>query len=315
MFLMNIFSVRIPAFDEMVTKAGELNKLPIKSAPLDAFKELLYFIYTGEDRNLLRFARELLVVVTKFKLETLKGRCEDRLIAQLDHQNIGEIYSLAVRADSMTLKKEIARMTSSKLHSMARMMMDNLLPSKDLAKADTFYRKFSELCAEVELAAAETPKKKSSNKNRKKKSTQSGQESSRARTNSIENRAIATDIKTTRYVNGQVVAEENSEDVQAATQDGERINIPSEKSAVDGEKDAKVGENLKREIEASTAGAENSAATADVKRGGNKPDDQSMTGTNGKPAESKENPKEKPTANQKLIKFREFMENEGAISD
>lgn len=301
MFLIIIFSVRIPAFDEMVKKAGELNQLPIKSAPLDAFKELLHFIYTGEDRNILRFARELLVVVTKFKLETLKARCEGRLMAELDYQNFGDMYNLAVRAGSMALKKEIARMTASKLHSIAGKEMDHQLPPKDTAKAETFYRKFSELCAAEELLARETPKKRSSNKNRNQKSTQSGQESSRARTNSIENRAIAADIKTTRYVNGQVVAEVNHGH-QAATQDGEKINISSEKSAVNG-----VGD----EIEASAAGAENSAATADVKEGGDKPDDPSMTGTDGKPADPEEKPKEKPT-NEKLIKFREFMQT---ISD
>lgn len=302
---------------------------------------------------MLRFAKELLVVINRFKLETLKQRCEGRLVAELDCQNLGEIYNLAVRAESMTLKEEIVRMTTSKLHSMAGKLQNKQIPSNDSVKAETFYRKFSELCTEAGLKTDNgTPKKRFAKKNRNQKSTPPGRESNRDRMNSVENGRIKADIKTTKYVNDQVVTEMNSEDVQAA-HDGEGINAQlNEKAAVDGQKLAIVDDNPaaedKLEIEASAAG--NAATSADLEPMATKPAQKTIT--NGKPAHAEENPiavdvngsgdkpygpyegiydafgatasyptsdvkdeDEQPTTNQKLIKFREFLENEGAISD
>jgi BTB/POZ domain len=71
------------------------NKTRITDSSKEAFEEFLYFIYTGEVKNMKTHVVDLLALSHKYEVTDLNRECEDHLIKGLDEFNAHDVFQYA----------------------------------------------------------------------------------------------------------------------------------------------------------------------------------------------------------------------------
>lgn len=110
-----ILSSRSSVFTEIINKMNDKidNMVRIDDVGYIAMREVLRFIYCGKVNDLEEVAKDLLVAAVKYKLEDLKTLCQNSLILEMNFNNVVEIWELAHRHGTDTLKKAAMKFLTS----------------------------------------------------------------------------------------------------------------------------------------------------------------------------------------------------------
>jgi hypothetical protein len=108
-----VLGLRSSAFKEMFENNSDQNELKIESLEANSVEEFLRYIYTGEIAEKLN-TKEVFALAARFKVETLKRKCEKKILDELDQSNAFKVFNLGQRysSDEMKIKacEEIKKM-------------------------------------------------------------------------------------------------------------------------------------------------------------------------------------------------------------
>ncbi|XP_044008691.1 speckle-type POZ protein B-like [Aphidius gifuensis] len=114
-----MLAVRSPVFRAMFThketKENTENEIIIEDIDEDVFEKLLYYIYTGEVKNIQEMTMDLFIAADKYQLDYLKNQCEKALVSSIDIEKAAELYVFADKNNAKDLKHETLMFIKSHL--------------------------------------------------------------------------------------------------------------------------------------------------------------------------------------------------------
>uniref|UniRef100_A0A6V7I2Q8 BTB domain-containing protein n=1 Tax=Bracon brevicornis TaxID=1563983 RepID=A0A6V7I2Q8_9HYME len=112
---------RSPVFAEMFQRKDiphqhEPRELPLCGVQFEAFRELLYFIYTDRSPNMNDLLPRLLMLANHYQIQGLKNLCERSVLESLDVDKAAQYLCIADQAKSKELKTKIINYINTNLH-------------------------------------------------------------------------------------------------------------------------------------------------------------------------------------------------------
>ncbi|XP_044020628.1 speckle-type POZ protein B-like [Aphidius gifuensis] len=102
-------------FNHDEVKENTENKVIVEDIDEDVFEQLLYYMYTGEVKNIQDMPMDLLIAADKYQLDHLKNQCEETLLSSIDTEKAAEFFVFAEKNNAENLKHGTIKFIKSHL--------------------------------------------------------------------------------------------------------------------------------------------------------------------------------------------------------